>query len=247
MSAHSNAWRSMFNRGIPQAAIFENDVVFHKDFCKLLPQYVRELPCDPWVVYLGGTMRNLDQNFSSIPSGVVHLGGEGPEVVPWDTHAYFISHEAADLMVRRYDYSFLRMNITQLIPTPVIKADPGWDGVVTQFSKLPGKKASGVMMNAHFFMMHTYNYYSSSRMRKKWAWFDSTAAIPGQVGSNTFVKDPHYVVMPVFMVSMEKARPCFCGNQAEECFFQWTHINAHDNDEQRFGPRPFAFRCLRVR
>ena len=222
-TAHANAWRDVVRRRVPQAMVFEDDVVFHEHFCKLLPVYARQLPCEPSVVYFGATMRSA--------GGIrtVHVGGDGTP--PWDTHAYLVSLEAADLMTRRYDYSFLRMNISQLVPMPITKQDPGWDLHMSGFGsgRAPGPMlAVGAIMNADFFMMHTYYYFADIGMRSSWAWFDSTAALPAQVGKTTFVKDQFLELMPRFTELMEKAKPCFCGLKGEACSAQWTQLNARN-------------------
>ena len=48
---------------------------------------------------------------------------------------YLLNHETADLFIRRYDFSFMRMNLTQFIPMPLTKQDPGWDTFMMDFKK----------------------------------------------------------------------------------------------------------------
>ena len=106
-AAHAAAWRAIVDRELPGGMVFEDDVIFHNDFCELLPQYWRELPCEPSFVYLGGGMRTkvLSNNVRVHQEGTrrVHTGGDETAVPPWTTHAYYVSAEQAQLLLRRFD------------------------------------------------------------------------------------------------------------------------------------------------
>ena len=188
-SSHAAAWIEIVERGLDGGVVFEDDIIFHENFCSLLPEYWRELPCDPALVYLGATHR------THLNEKRVHIGSEKSAVPPWDTHAYYISYNQAERMLRRYAYHMMRMNITAIgwKVLPLLPADPGWDAEIADYKKLRPEVAHGYLLNADFFFMNQFNYFSSSEDRKHWAWFDSTSTVPAKVGEYTFFNDPTYM------------------------------------------------------
>jgi GR25 family glycosyltransferase involved in LPS biosynthesis len=51
--SHVRLWKEMVDKGIEQMVVFEDDVLFHKDWLQLAPQYCKSTPKDFEVLYLG--------------------------------------------------------------------------------------------------------------------------------------------------------------------------------------------------
>lgn len=189
-ASHATAWKHIVDANLPGGLVFEDDVVFHNDFCDLLPKYWSKLPCDPSFVYIGSDIR-ADNGKS-----IVHRARAKGDAPPWDAHAYYVDRETADLLLRRFRYYVLRLNVT--IPgkrwldwrkNPITRFDRGWDVAMAEYDKrMPPLVVHQRMVNADFFIMNQFHYFLSSSMRKRWAWFDSTTSTPGSVGSFTMSK-----------------------------------------------------------
>lgn len=192
-ASHAAAWRAIIDRELPGGMVFEDDVIFHNDFCELLPQYWRELPCEPSFVYLGGGMRTkVLSNHVRVhqeSSRRVHTGADETAVPPWTTHAYYVSADQAQLLLRRFDYSLMRMNLTSSVAwKPESGRDAGWDASTTM--QLPPIAPHLFETASDCFLINQFLYFTSDLGRSRWAWFDSTTETPAKVGSMSFWKAP---------------------------------------------------------
>ena len=79
---HLNLWRHIYTNGIEKAVVFEDDVMFHKDWKKLAPMYMMRTPTDYDLIYMGSQMEmKCDANICRVPV--------------YCTHAYVITCEGA--------------------------------------------------------------------------------------------------------------------------------------------------------
>ena len=87
--SHYNVWRHVIENDIPRAVVFEDDILFHKDWAFLAPLYWQHTPTDYDILFIG------TQPTSYIPRGTHIIPS-----VSYCLHAYVITKPGAQ---RLYD------------------------------------------------------------------------------------------------------------------------------------------------
>jgi hypothetical protein len=187
--AHLAAWRRIAAWGdidrstTPKGfLIVEDDVVFHKNFVSLWPQYLAELGTAPLsVVYVGQLSHNMNGNNPSLSTLVEDLTDAS---APWTTHAYIVSKESATFLARLVEFLMTRA---------------GWSSRLQQyrfedFLENAPWKLSAAEMKIDFFMIGAHQYFfralpelgkqgGVSTQQEPWRAFRSTNSTPAILGS----------------------------------------------------------------
>lgn len=90
--SHMGVWLDVIEKGLPYAVVFEDDISFHKDWCKLALEYWDQSPKDFDILFMGSQLDNIEE--LSAKDCILQ------EPI-YCTHAYVITFEGAK---RLYNY-----------------------------------------------------------------------------------------------------------------------------------------------
>jgi FkbM family methyltransferase len=171
--AHSKIWNDIVARNLSYALILEDDVVLHDDVCKIVDGLSSRVPPTWEVAYLGWLPRDGPQH--SIDS--LRFGG----VMPWTTHAYFVSYAGAQRLIRVLNYFLAQANLTEFVSheNHGNTRDHSWLSVLSSHNDDPIKPITSSLIKIDFVMISVFNFFLTDRERQNWLQLGST--LPNKV------------------------------------------------------------------
>ena len=167
--AHSLIWRDIVKQNLSYALILEDDVVFHDKTCELLKEIVIDVTDDWEVAYLGWLPR------SGYPTTQVTGGG----VMPWTTHAYFVTFSGAKRLLNSVNYMFTQANLTEFVDHNFLgnSEDKSWNAVLNPSVHKPGilHAIPAAFCKIDFVMISIYNFFLTDKERKSWLLLKSSS------------------------------------------------------------------------
>ena len=172
--AHLAAWRRIAERQLPAALVLEDDVIWHKDFYSLLPDYLSRVPDDWQVVWLGQLRRAGLGTQPPVATGLLTTAGEAP----WTLHAYLITWQAAELLASHYEFLLARVQSPHALkPFPYSAA--------AELQALPWH-LSYRELKSDWYLGLAFHYFVPSHQKRLWVAFQSTRRHPAALGTRTW-------------------------------------------------------------
>ena len=157
--------------------IVEDDVIFHSDAKRLFPTYLKEIPRNWGVIYVGQLSRRV---FDHDPHSVPLINLTQSLVMPWCTHAYLITHDTA---------RFLSLHLEHLLSRSGSKHASAKHFLNSRVSEQSPWYMDPVDMKIDFFMLSVHNYYVLNHTDVHWFTFESTALVPAQLMEYSWSKN----------------------------------------------------------
>lgn len=175
--SHLEVWKRIVASKQRRSLVVEDDVTFHSDARILFSRYLDEIPRAWGVIYIGQLSRLVfDHDPLSVPLTTLTQFS----VMPWCTHAYFITFETAEFLLKHLEHLLSRSGSafagSKHFMNPDVSEQSPW-------------RMNAIDMKIDFFMLSVHNYYVLNKTVPQWFTFESTALAPAKFLSYSWSKN----------------------------------------------------------